>query len=110
MSHRVTVQTEIKDRNLAIAALNAKGVQFREANGRIHMTSGDYQGAELNLTTGELRSGDVDHFRVDEAKMGLLRQAYAEQKYKAEAFKEGISIESSHVDAKGVIRMKCRSA
>lgn len=110
MSHRVTVQTEIKDRNLAVAALNAKGIQFRESGSQLSLLSGDFAGATLNLSTGALVSGDVDYHRVDESKMGLLRQAYAEQKYRAEAFKEGITIESAHTDKQGVIRLKCRTA
>lgn len=110
MSHRVTVETNMTDRVLALKTLDAENIQYRETGDRVSLLSGDFAGSELNLTTGKLVSGDVDYHKVDQSKMGLLRQAYAEQKYRAEAFKEGVSIESRTVDKDGVVRLKCRTS
>lgn len=110
MSHRVTVQSEIKDREIAIQALKSSKIEYREAGDTIHMLSGDFNGANINLKTGTITSGDVDHYVGDVAKLGVLRQAYSEAKFRSEAFKQGISVESREVLQNGEIKLRCRTA
>lgn len=110
MSHRVTVQTEIKEREFALAALQNQKIEYREQGDTIHLLSGDYNGSSINLKSGTITSGDVDYHRVDQGKLGLLRQAYSEAKYKAEAFKQGIEISDRTVLKDGVIKLRCRMA
>ncbi len=108
MSHRVTVQTEIKDRALAIEALKSAGVQYREQGEVLHLSSGGYENATLNLKTGAI-SGDTD-WGHNAGKLGLLRQNYAEAQFKQEAFRQGISIQGRTTDKDGSIVLHCRTA
>jgi len=111
MSHRVTVQTEIKDREHALSALKQLKVDFREQGETIHMTSGDFNGASINLKSGLITSGDVDYYRNSDAgKLGLLRQAYSEAKFRAEAFKQGVDIGERTVNKDGDVILRCRMA
>jgi hypothetical protein len=81
----------MKVREHLITALKGKNIEFREQGDTIHMLSGDFNGAEINLKTGMLKSGDVDYFRgsSDAGKLGLLRQAYAQAEDRAVFFKMG---------------------
>lgn len=108
MSHRVTVQTEIKDRAHLLTALKEQNIRYEERGENINLLSGDFTGAHVNLKTGNIVSGDVDHYKVDAGKLGLLRQAYALAKYKAEAFQQGVSIENQEVLANGEIKLRCK--
>lgn len=108
MSHRVTVQTEIKDKALAISALKAGNISYREQGDMLHLTSGGFDGATINLRTGDI-SGDTDYGH-QAGKLGLLRQNYSEAKYRAEAIKQGISITSKSVNKDGDIVLMCRMA
>jgi hypothetical protein len=110
MSHRVTVQTEIKDKGIASAALRAQGYSFTESGNSLRITSGELNRATIDLSTGAI-SGDSDYHTS--AKLGLLRQAYGEEKFKAEAFKQGFSIESRTeevIDGQKCVRLRCRTA
>jgi len=108
MSHRVTVQTEIKDRMLAIDSLKAANIQYREQGDTLYLTSGGFENATLNLKTGQV-SGDTDYGH-NVGKLGVLRQHYAEAKFKQESFRQGISIQSRTVDRDGNIVLHCRTA
>lgn len=108
MSHRVTVQTEIKDKGLALQALKASNISFREQGDTLHLTGGGYENVSINLKTGSV-SGDTDYGH-QASKLGLLRQNYAEAKYKAEAFKQGVSISDRRVEKNGDIVLQCRMA
>ncbi len=114
MSHRVTVQTEVKDVAMAQKALDNLGVRYRQSDKKFTLLSGDYSDTIIDCTTGVITSGDVDHNRIDHGKLGLLRQAYSEAKYRAEAFEKGILIQDREVvnvdGVKGVIKLKCRMA
>lgn len=110
MSHRVTTQTEIKDKALAIQALKAGGFSFSEQGTNLTVTSGPMRNATINLSTG-LVSGDTDFHSKDD--LGALRQAYAEAKYKKECQKQGISVDSRKVitvNGQQVIRLECTAA
>jgi len=99
MSHRVTVQTEIKDKDCAIQALKDAKVRFEESGDSLRITSGPCSNAVINLKTGEV-SGDTD-YRHNTKELGLLRQMYAEAKFKAELFKTGGTVDSRNVDRNG---------
>lgn len=106
MSRRVTTQTEIKDKGLAIQALKQAGLSFREVGEtQINITSGRLAHATIDLRSGEI-SGDSDHGHSRES-LGLLRQYYAEAKYKAECAKQGITIDSRTVSKNGDIVLMC---
>lgn len=108
MSHRVTVNTEIKDRALALDALKAAGVSYREQGDFLHLTGGDYNNATINLKTGQI-SGDTD-WGHNSGKLGLLRQHYGEAKFRQEAFRQGITISNRTVDKDGNVVLTCRMA
>ena len=111
MSHRVTVQSDMKDRDLVVATLKAQKIEFREKGQNIDLVSGGYEGASINLTNGTITSGDVDHYRnTDSGKLGLLRQAYAETKFRAVAFKEGHIIGERIEEKNGDVTVFCRRA
>jgi len=90
MSRRVTTNTEIKDKDLAIAALKQAGVMHDVSGNTIRMSSGFMAGATLDLTTGVI-SGDSDYGNSEN--FGLLRQFYGEAQFKAECLKTGIVID-----------------
>ncbi len=105
MSHRVTTQTEIKDRGLAIQALKQAGLSYREVGDQLAITSGRMANSTIDLRTGTI-TGDTDHGHTRET-LGMLRQYYGEAKYRAECAKQGISIESRTVNKAGDIVLMC---
>ena len=105
MSHRVTTQTEIKDKDIAKKALTAAKMDFRESGHILNIMSGPMAGAHIDLSTGEV-VGDTDAH--NKGTLGLLRQQYGEQKYRAECVKQGVMVESRTVDQKtGDIILMC---
>ena len=106
MSHRVTTQTEIKDKDLAKSALKQAGYDFREQGESLYITSGDLSGATIDLRTG-LVSGDSDYRGHSRETMGALRQFYAEAKYKKELATQGGYVENRSVDEKGRVVLMC---
>lgn len=107
MSHRVTTQTEIKDRALAIQALKKSGCSYTERDSTLTVTSGVLNRATINLRTGEV-SGDTDYHSKDV--LGALRQSYAEAKYEKECQLQGITINGREVLQNGDIRLLCSMA
>lgn len=102
MSHRVTTDTEIKDKALAIQACKTAGISYTEqGNDVIRFTSGGLQNATLDLRSGRI-TGDTDYGHTQD-KLGALRQAYGEAKYRYECQKQGISIESRQTEKNGDI-------
>lgn len=102
MSHRVTTETEIKDKALAIAALKTAGISYVEqGNDVLRFTSGRMANASLDLRTGRI-TGDTDYGHTQDG-LGVLRQNYGEAKYRQECLKQGVSIESREVDREGNI-------
>lgn len=106
MSHRVTTETEIKDKALATQACKAAGVSYVEqGNDMLRFTSGKLNNATLDLRTGRI-SGDTDYGHTNEG-LGALMQHYGEAKYRMECLKQGIAIESRLVDREGNIVLQC---
>jgi len=106
MSHRVTTETEIKDKALLAQACKTANVSFSEmGNETIRFTSGPLSNAVLDLKSGRI-TGDTDYGHT---KSGLdtLKQHYGEAKYKNECSRQGIQIESRSVDHEGNIVLMC---
>lgn len=99
MSHRVTTRTEIKDGELAEAALKQAGYSFDRRGNNILITSGDMNGANINLTTGDV-TGDSDYGHRAE-RFGALRQFYSEAKVRKETSKASGYVESRSEDQQG---------
>ncbi len=105
MSHRVTTETEIKDKALLVQACKTTGITFSEQGEQIRFTSGKMANATLDLRTGRI-TGDSDYGHTSSG-LGELRQAYGEAKYKGECARQGIQIESRSVDREGNIVLMC---
>lgn len=105
MSHRVTTETEIKDKVLLAQACKTAGVTFAESGETIRFTSGPMSNAVLDLWSGRI-TGDSDYGHTSSG-LGVLRQAYGEAKYKNECARQGIQIESRTVDHEGNIVLMC---
>jgi hypothetical protein len=108
MSHRVTTQTEIRDKALAVQALQEADMSFSEASeSTLRINSGPIAGAVINLTTGEV-TGDTDRHNRGNDSLGLLKRFYAEAKIKQECRIQGITIEKRIVEKDGRIRLSCQ--
>lgn len=101
MSRRVSTQTEMKDKDLAIAALNQAGIMHEVIGNTIRMTSGFAANATLDLGTGII-TGD-DTFGHTPSNLGVLRQYYAEAVTKAEYLKSGTIIDERQNEGRNVI-------
>ena len=104
MSHRVTTETEIKDKALAVKALKQAGMAYQEHGENITITSGPMRSASIDLRSGVV-SGDSD-FHSREV-LGMLKQYYGEAKYRKECEIQGIQIESREIQANGDIILQC---
>lgn len=108
MSHRVTTQTEIKDKGIAIMALKKAGYSFSDEGANLRVTSGPMNRAIINLKTGEI-SGDTDYHSKSDDSLGALKQFYAEAKYTAEVQKAGGEVVERSVEkATGDVVLRVR--
>jgi hypothetical protein len=101
MSHRVTTETEIKDKALLTAACKTAGINFTGDGDVIRFTSGPLANATLDLKSGRI-TGDTDYGHSKEA-LGVLKQGYSEATYRAACMREGVQIESRNVEKNGDI-------
>lgn len=100
MSHRITTKTEVKDKKIALAALNKQGWTYYErGEDMVHVTSGPLSGATINTKTGEI-SGDTDIHRRGYNGLEALNQPYSEALVTRETVKQGGVIEQRSVDQK----------
>ncbi len=107
MSHRVTTETEIKDKSVAVKACQKAGYLYREEGNFLIITNGPMRNAKIDLKSG-LVTGDTDHHRDNDDSLGALKQHYAEQLFTQEASKQGISVSSRKIDQKtGDIVLTC---
>lgn len=108
MSRRVTTQTEVKDRSLALQALKQAGMSYEEMGDTISITSGPISGATIDLRSGIVTgSADVGHSRGNDG-LGLIKRFYAEAKIRQECALQGISIQERIVEKDGRIRLRCQ--
>ena len=106
MSHRVTTETEIKDKAMLTQACKTAKITFVDQGANaVRFTSGSMNNAVLDLTTGRI-SGDSDYGHTASG-LGVLRQAYGEAKYQMECARQGIQIESRITDHEGNIILMC---
>ncbi len=98
-----TYRSDMTNPDLAAEALRAVGVEFRRRGHVIRLISGDYSGTRLDLSCGNIST------TVGRDKVGLLRQHYAEAKYKAECARMGIKVVSRYVESNGDIVLMCRT-
>jgi hypothetical protein len=104
MSHRITTQTSIKNKKLAIQALKTAGMDYSEQGDRIRVVSGAMRGAEINLNTGRI-TGDTDYHSQKE--LGALRKYYSEAQIRERCLMEGHTVEERQEQRDGTIRLVC---
>lgn len=100
MSHRVTTETKIRDRNAATVAMKAAGVLFKDLGNDTFEVKSGRTGGVLDLKTGTI-TGDTD--RWSEKDFDGLKQSYAEETLTVELRRQGASIQSRQVDNEGNI-------
>jgi hypothetical protein len=86
MGDRVTTETELREAGLVEGALRAAGFEFTREDETFVITAGDIT-ATIDRRTGRVTSESVEMPK----KFGLLRQHYAEAKYRAECERQGIT-------------------
>ena len=107
MSHRISFKSEIKDKDLAVAALKALKYDYTESGASLRITSGKLNRATINLKTGEVES-DSDYHSKDD--LGGIRQAYSEAEFTRQINKDkSFVVEDRRVNSKGEIKIRCRS-
>lgn len=107
MSHRVTTQTEIKDKTLAIQALKDAKMAFSDMGDSLSITSGPIAGATVDLKSGVIH-GDSDRgHRGGNDGLGVLKRYYAEAKVKQECALQGVTMHNRIVEKDGSIRIRC---
>ena len=101
MSHRITIDTKITDREVAHKALQAKGWAFNDRGDEITVTSGPMAGATINIKTGVV-AGDSDwHRQSDSEGLGALNQAYSEELVRRDCTQKGGYLESEQTQENG---------
>ena len=107
MSHRVTTQTTITEKKIAIAALKAAGWSYTESGNNLRISSGPMARSTINLSNGEV-FGDADHVNDGDSSMGALNQGYSEALVRANAMNEGYEVEGREIEhATGDIILHC---
>lgn len=101
MSKRIYNKADMKDRALAIQALQQAGMAFEESGGVIYIQSGPMANSRIELATGEV-VGDSDFGHTSES-LGVLRLHYAEAKVRQDYAKTGTAIDSREVTSEGDI-------
>lgn len=107
MSHRVTVQSDMTDKSIAIQALASAKLSYTEQDNVLYVKKGGgRQDFSINLKTGAI-VGDSDHHTS--AELGLLRQHYGVAKALKELTEQGHQVQTQFVDEQGNIVLLCRS-
>jgi len=101
MSHRVTTETQIKNKDIAKQALRSLKIAFAENGDQLRITSGPMNNATIDCRTGRV-SGDTDYGHTQDI-LGSVRQAYSEMNYRNECNKQGISITSRQIEGENVV-------
>jgi hypothetical protein len=102
MSHRITTQTSINDKEVAIAALKSKGWSYDFSGNTLHITSGPMSSARIDLATGVVEA-DSDHVRREA--LTSLNQAYGVALCEKQAVDQGGYVESTETLDNGDIRL-----
>lgn len=108
MSRRITTETNMNDKGLAVEALTLAGIEHRVQGDFIYLSSGDFRNSTLNLKTGAI-TGDSDYGHT-ESKFGVLRQHYGEAIFRREAINNGTVIDTREVDTEGNVILMWHTA
>ena len=95
MSHRVTTETSMTEKDIILKVAKAQDITCSESGSTIRFTGGKLNNAVLDTKTGRI-SGDTD-FGHTESGLGMLRQGYGEEIYRMNCLKQGIQVESREV-------------
>ena len=107
MGQRITVKTDITNKDFACQALKTSGLAYEEIGSTLlRIASGTLAGTTIDLTSGAV-SGGTDLGRKRES-LGSVRQHYAEAKFRHEAARAGVQIRARTVEKDGTIRLSCR--
>lgn len=111
MSHRITYESKITDRDLALKALDSLGMTYQESGDSIIVTSGVLNRAILHPKVGKIDTDSDDHSSED---LNKLKIAYTEMQARREYSRNGVSVVSRQVvtyqGIEGVVLLKCRRA
>lgn len=100
MSHRITTQTKVTDREIAEAALNKAGWAFRTSGNSISIQGGPLNRATIDLATGKI-SGDTDWHSSDT--LGSLNRYYGEAMVEKQVMESGGYIEGERIETEDSI-------
>jgi hypothetical protein len=102
MSKRVTTESTITDRSIAVQAFASCGAHVREhSKTKYEITVGRSTGI-LDLTTGQIEGDDMSFHDSD---FDTLKQHYAEKSYLWTLQQKGASIHSRNVTSEGDIEI-----
>ena len=102
MSHRIEINTELKEKVALEAALKANDWAYEVNGNRLHITGGPCSGGSVDLKTGRFH-GDSDYHSPE--KMAPLLQAYAEAQWMGRFADNNGYLESREVMHDGTIRL-----
>jgi len=109
MSRRITMQTEITNKDLAVQAMDLAGISYQIlSDNDIKMTSGPAANAVIDLTKGTI-TGDSDSEHTL-SKLGVLRKYYSEALVRAEYLKTGTTIDGRQKDEDGTLILMWHTA
>lgn len=100
MSHRITTQTKITDKELAEAALTKMGYSYNIEDRNIFITSGPLDKARISLASGQIISDTDWHGKTE---LLGLNQVYSEVQIEKLVTEQAGHIESRDVLANGDI-------
>ena len=106
MSYRVTKQTQITNKDLAIEALKIAKMGYRDQGNSLVITDGPLARAVIDLNSGKI-VGDTDFRGHTEEAFGKLRQFYGEAQCRALAAKQGFTIHDRTTEGEDII-LWCR--
>lgn len=107
MSKRVTTDTEIKDRSIALDAFKSCGLHFQETSPTTFEIRAGRSVGMLDLRTGQIVGDDMSFQKKD---FEALKQHYAEEKYVWELRQQGATIHSREVNEQGDIVLMYQTA
>jgi hypothetical protein len=106
MSYRVTKQTQITNKRLAIEALKLAKMTYEERGNALYITSGPLARATIDLATGNI-TGDTDYRGHTEEAFGKLRQSYGEAQCRDLSLKQGFTIHDRTTEGENVVLWCC---
>jgi hypothetical protein len=106
MSHRVTVQTEIKNKALAVAAMKKLGWTHVDEGSRLKVTGGPAFTTYVS-TYVDLQTGAVEGDTMRSHELNRIKQAYSLETAIHNIKRRGDLINKQENRAGGVVRLYC---